>query len=415
MHDLWIKIIFTSGAKIYNQLLGVLLLIITARVLGAEGRGELVVITTWVTTFSTITYLSLGQVVMHRAANTDGNKWLPEAYHFLLSYAGISTIVCWIVALAIQFSTYQVLYGKITPTFLLVGLLLIPFKIWESYSSSMLQALERLDIHNRNQILGGTVGFLSAMVLLILLDAGLLSIIIGIILSQFIIAAGGITLIHRMANGFSLPSRTTIEYYLINGLKLHINAISGFIISGSDVLMLSYYRGLDETAFYQMAVQLMGLPLLIPYAANMVIYGKVSSMGANGAWEFNRKLLMQVTLFVVGISIAAGGTAQWWIPLIFGEVFNQSVEIFRWLLVACVGMTFSTIMAPQWIGRGLFMMTSVLAIIVACVNLVLNWMLIPEYGMYGAAGATLVAYSISIVINGLMLIYCNNQHKIYKS
>ena len=136
MRDLWQKILQTGGVKIYAAVLGMVSITVTARVLGPEGRGELVAITTWVTTFSTFAYLSLGQVAVHRAAKSQGQSWLPDAYHTLLSFAVIGTLIGWFFAYAMYAGPWPNIFGDITPVWLLLGFLLLPFRIWEHYGSS---------------------------------------------------------------------------------------------------------------------------------------------------------------------------------------------------------------------------------------------------------------------------------------
>lgn len=409
MREIWYRILQTGGAKIYGALLGVLSITVTARVLGPEGRGELVAITTWVTTFATFAYLSLGQVAVHRAAQSEGRGWFPSTYHVLLSYAGIMALVAWCVALVMYFSPLQQVFGEITPLWLLLGFVLVPFRIWEQYATSLLQAVERLDIHNRFQVAGSTVGLISTMGLLLLFGFGLEGVLFSNILSQIIIAAGGIALLHRMAGGWSRPDRLNMQYFLHDGLKLHMNAIGTFFITGSDILMLNYYRGAEETAYYQLGVQLIAMLMLLPQAASMVIYGRVSALGPDGAWAVQRKIMLQATLLVAVVAVFAGITANWWIVLFVGEDFAPSIDLFRWLLLASIGMTFSIVMAPQWIGRGFFKMVSVLALFFGGINLLLNWYLIPVYGMYGALTATLITYSVSVIVNGTMALYCNKK------
>ncbi len=404
----------TSGAKIYVVLLGMLSIAVTARILGPEGRGELVAINTWVTTFATFAYLSLGQVALHRAAQTDGNGWFPSTYHTLIFFAGVLTLIAWGVAGTMYASPLKTVFGNIAPTWLLIGFLLVPFRIWEHYGSSLLQAIQRLDIHNRYQIIGSSIGFLSTMGLLLVLGWGLEGVLASNLLGQIIIAAGGLTVLHRMAGGWVIPKREMMQHYLNNGLKLHMNAIGMFFITGSDILMLNYYRGSEETAYYQLGVQLIGILMLIPQAANMVVNGLVSSLGPNKAWPVHRKILLQVMLLVVGGALVAGLSVEWWLPLIVGEAFKPSIDIFQWLLLASVGMTFSTLMAPQWIGRGFFGAVSVLALVFGGINLLLNWILIPVSGMYGALTATLITFSISVMVNGGMVVYCNQKSGKYE-
>lgn len=409
MRELWGRILQTGGVKIYAVVLGMVSITITARILGPSGRGELVAITTWVTTFSTFAYLSLGQVAVHRAAKSDGESWLPDAYHTLLTFALVATLVGWAVAGLIYVSPWQDIFGDITPAWLLLGFLLLPFRIWEQYSSSLLMSLERLDVYNRFQFIGSTLGFLLTIFLLVVIGLGVDGVLTSNVLSQLLIAAGGLALLHRSAGGWSRPKWAVMRNYLGSGLKLHMNAIGMFFITGSDILMLNYHSGSEETAFYQLGVQLMGMMMLVPQAAQMVIYGKVSALGADQAWGVHRKILLQVTALVTIGALVAGLTAPWWIVLLVGEAFTASVEVFQWLLLAAVGMTFSTVMAPQWIGRGFFSAVSIMALCFGGLNLILNWFWIPKYGMYGALYATLITYTISVLVNGGMALYCQSR------
>ena len=133
----------------------------------------------------------------------------------------------------------------------------------------------------------------------------------------------------------------------------------------------------------------------------------IRDRGPDKAWPVHRHILLQVILFVVAVAIIAGTTIGWWLPLLVGDAFTPSIDIFRWLLLASIGMTFSTVMAPQWIGRGLFGIVSILALVLGGTNLVLNWFLIPLYGMHGALTSTLITYVISVVVNVIMMRYCN--------
>jgi O-antigen/teichoic acid export membrane protein len=72
-------------------------------------------------------------------------------------------------------------------------------------------------------------------------------------------------------------------------------------------------------------------------------------------------------------------------------------------------MTFSTVMAPQWIGRGYFWQAAGLTILVGVINLAANFLLIPQYGMWGAIYAFLATYAFAVVANGAMAFWCQLQ------
>lgn len=406
MHELWLKILQTGGAKIYGVVTGILTLAITARWLGPEGRGEVAAIVTWVTTFSTFAYLSLGQVAIHRASQIKGTAWLRESLSSLVFFAIFLTLVSWLAAFSLYIATDGVVFGDITPAWLALGFLLLPFMIWEQYGSSLLMALERLDIYNRYQIIGRTFSVFTVVFLIVMLGFGVVGSLLGNLVGQLVVAIGGVGFLVKQAGGIRRPKLEELTSFVRGGLKLHLNAIGVFFFTSADILMLNYYRGAEETGFYQLGVQMMGIMMIMPYAASMVIYGKVTNSGPDGAWDDNKKILAQMLgLMIIG-ALLAGITAPWWVVWVAGNAFEATVDVFRWQLIAVVGMTFSTVMSPQWIGRGYFWQASLLTIVIGLGNLAANAVLIPEYGMYGAIWASLGVYAFSVIGNGLMVIWC---------
>jgi O-antigen/teichoic acid export membrane protein len=94
--------------------------------------------------------------------------------------------------------------------------------------------------------------------------------------------------------------------------------------------------------------------------------------------------------------------APWGIRIMAGERFLPAVPLFRWMLPALVGATLSTVMASQWIGRGLFWQAAGLTVATGVLSIAIDLVMVPAHGMYGALVSTLVVYGLSIVSNLLM-------------
>src|SRR5437667_6346157 len=98
MRELWRSIGFTSGARIYSVAAGSVSLVITARALGPSGRGAVAAAITWAALFSTVGYLSLGQVAIHRVAGRPVSEWLGPILAALLAVTAAVSVVGWLVA-----------------------------------------------------------------------------------------------------------------------------------------------------------------------------------------------------------------------------------------------------------------------------------------------------------------------------
>ena len=246
MRDLWATIAHTSGAKIYSLLIGLFTISLTARLLGPEGRGQVATITTWVAMFSTITYLSLGQVALHRMADDREHKHFGRLLGSLLLLAVILTMIGWLVALGLYWANPKGIFKGIEMFPLFVGFLTLPFMIWEQYGSSLLMGLEHIRTYNRYQIIGRTVSVVTVFILVGSLGFGVTGVMESNLLGEIIIAMGGIGFLFAFARSKGLtcrPNKAEIKALLSGALKLHFNAIGTFLFTSANILILNHYHG----------------------------------------------------------------------------------------------------------------------------------------------------------------------------
>jgi len=110
----------------------------------------------------------------------------------------------------------------------------------------------------------------------------------------------------------------------------------------------------------------------------------MAEVGPNHLWPTQKKLILQVLGAMILFSCLAYFIAPSVITLLAGSAFEPSIKVFRLLLPAMIGMTITTLLANQWIGRGIFLTTTIMTLATAIVNIVINFYTIPKYGMMGA-------------------------------
>jgi antigen flippase len=409
MKQLWANIAHTSGAKVYSLVVGLLTLALTARLLGPEGLGQVAVITTWVSLFSTFAHLSLGQVAMHHMANDPEKNQFGDLLGSLMLLTVVLSLAGWLVATGMYVYNPSGTFKGLPVLVLLVGFLALPFMVWEQYGSSLLMGLDRIRIYNRYQVFGRTISVAAIYALVGGLGLGVTGVLAATLLGQIIVALGGIGFLLafvRQKGAACKPQKGETLALLAGGAKLHLNAIGAVLITSANVLVLNKYYGAEQAGYFQIATQLLGVLMIIPVSASMVIYGKVARIGPNAAWPENKIILWKIILVMIFLSAIAAILAPWGIVLVAGEKFRPAVEPFQWMLLGLIGMTFSTIMAPQWIGRGYFWQTAGLTFTVGGINLACNIWLIPLYGVYGAVYTFIGTYFISLIVNIGMTLHC---------
>jgi len=402
VREVWQRIGWTGGTRIYGLLVGLLSLVVTARVLGPAGRGEVAAALTWAALFSTVGYLSLGQVALHRATARREHDWLRETLGPLLAVAGVATAAGWVVAVVLHAATDGRVYGGLPLTVLALGMLALPFLVWEQYGSSLLMAMDRLSTYNRAQVVGRTLGLVVLLVLLGI-DLGVAAALLAAVVAQATVAAGGFRWLLRQAGSTALD-RDVVKQLLIGGAKLHLNAVGTFLYLNASVLLVQYYRGSVETGQFQVVVHLTSIALILPQAASMVLYGEVAKLGPDAAWPANRRVLLLMSAGAAAGAVVTALLAPVLVPFLLGEDFRPAVPVLQLMTLALVGQTFSTVMAPQWIGRGLFVQASAITLAVGILNLGACLALIPRYGMEGAAAAAVGVYAVSLVGNGILAV-----------
>ncbi len=405
MQAFWKPVATVSAARVYSLVVSAAMIMIVARWLGPAGQGTMAASTAWGTLFATLGSLSLGQVTMHRATVRRGEEWLGETMGTLLVLNGIVTVGCWVVAAVVYTATSGRTFGNIPPNALLMAFLIVPFAVWEMYGGNLLTAIDRINVYNRAQLVGRTIG-ICLMFVCWLLHLGVVTAIAIAVVSQAVVSCTGLRELWRSASGRVQATFHEARALLKGAAQLHVNTISSYILTTLGVLIVNRYCTPSETGWYQFAMSLVNVILVIPLAASAVLSAHIAQRGPDEVWVTQRKLLLYLTLLMIVTALVAAGAAPTAIPLVVGAKYIPAIPLFRWSLFGIVGLTVSSVMASQWIGRGYFWQMSASSIIVAGVHLTITLMLVRRHGMYGAVYANLITSGVVIVGNGIFALFC---------
>jgi O-antigen/teichoic acid export membrane protein len=146
--------------------------------------------------------------------------------------------------------------------------------------------------------------------------------------------------------------------------------------------------------------------LVIPQSASLVIYGRQGELGPDGVWPLQRKMLLGVVALTAIAGLAMAMSAHIWLPWVAGPGYEPAIPLLLAMLPILVMLSFSSMMASQWIGRGFFLTASLLTVLVGLVNLLASSVWIPEFGMMGAVYAQLLALLVAVFTNSSMALWC---------
>lgn len=190
-------------------------------------------------------------------------------------------------------------------------------------------------------------------------------------------------------------------------IPLMLTGIAGFVMTWTDTLMLGYYLSSEVVGLYNSAAPIAKLlPIFLgsaglvypPLATVLYTQGKISEL--KRVYQILTKWIFLLTLPIFAVMFLFPEAT---INFLFGAKYVSAASA---LQILALGFMFHTFLGLNgWslivIKESSFVMYSTL--VSALVNVALNAVLIPLYGIEGAATATAVSYFVTNVLNSLRL------------
>ncbi len=252
------------------------------------------------------------------------------------------------------------------------------------------------------------VGILSAVkVVLILTNAPLIYYAYALVLEWFIIATGYVIIYSY--NNFSIR-KWSFDFALAKSLLkksvfLIIGSVAAALYMKIDQVMIFEILGERDAGIYNISVKLTSIWIFVTVAITQSVFPSLVSIRKKNRELFLERLqkLYDVLIKIaVVVSLLYFFFADYFVPLLFGEDYLESSGI---LLIYIWSIVFVFLSNGSWgyyLNEGLEKFSSIRLVIGAIINIALNLLFIKQYGLIGAAYATLISYSISgYFVNGL--------------
>jgi len=186
------------------------------------------------------------------------------------------------------------------------------------------------------------------------------------------------------------------------------------LIPLSDRLAITYMVNISETGLFGIGSLFgMALTVLISgfiYALQPLLFRsvqKTNDQGKKDSVQLSRHfylLLIPTSLLLIAVSYIVS-------PLLIGDKFSNASSYVTWMIISAAAQGAFIHNQTYLHSLGKITQMSFFSIIVIILNLILNAILIPKFGGIGAAYATLISYTIGLLINGLNIVIKNKKEK----
>lgn len=392
------KDIFTSYvAQFTTMLSNFVVSALMARLLLPEGRGELGQVMLWPTLIAAMTAFNLSDSIVFFMASKreDPSRVMGSAFTLGLVASLASCAFGFFVALPL-------LESHLGPEARIAGyvyLLYVPLGYWGSFVVAAFAGQMRFDIWNALRALVSVSLAIYGVLLWLTGEATVLGFAAAALASNLtVLILGAVLLTKRGWLGIA-PARPVMTGMFLYGIKLHIGELLALANQRIDQILITQWLPTSAYGYYLVALGVSGSATSLIGLLGQLVFPKVAAApdAAARAETLGRYMRLAVVLAVVG-SISLYLLARWLVILVYGQHFAPAVtslQIFAFGMgpIACrilLAQTFKACGRPKLI---------ILAELIAfAANAVLLAILIPRFGIVGAAISLVVSQTISCIV-----------------
>jgi O-antigen/teichoic acid export membrane protein len=185
--------------------------------------------------------------------------------------------------------------------------------------------------------------------------------------------------------------------------RSHPDLLFQQVILRSDYLFIGALLGSTALGHYAMASAAAELLLIVPEAVTTPLMKRLLQQ-EEGLDKVTPLALRLTATVMLGACLTMAVIGEWLIVTLFGAAYQPAYPALLALLPGLLGLCYASILRLDLLGKNRPGTISLLMGLGALLNLALNLVMIPAYGIVGAAAASSIAY-LAVTI-ALLVMYC---------
>jgi len=209
----------------------------------------------------------------------------------------------------------------------------------------------------------------------------------------------------------SLTHNFSSTEILRTSYPMALSAISYFLMQSTDVLFISAYDTFESVAYYSIAVKLATVTALALISVNIVIAPKIASIYNDKNFSQLKLILKKATRINVVISLPIIILLLFFSEYVLSTFGSNYILAKNALWILLIAQFFNSITGPSALYlnmTGRQKKLNVILVISLLINVVLNIILVPDFGMLGAAISTTTSFVISKILASALVFYLDN-------
>ena len=378
--------------RILRLIIGFFVGIYIARYLGPDRFGILNYSFSYVALFSSIASLGLDEIVISDILKGNANQKAILGTSFILK-----VIASIIIVLVICISFYFQINSPIVNTYILIlsfSTVFQSFNVIDLFFQSKVKAKFSVIANFINLALNSII-----RLLLIFYQASLIYFVISYLLDTVFISIGLFTFYKNQNNPnfFKYFDFKIARNLLSRSWPLIFSGLVIVIYMRVDQIMIKQMLGFKSVGAFSIAVKLTELWYFIPAAIGSSVFPAIvnSKESNDGKYYFRiYSLLSFMVLFTIIVSVPTICFSDFLISSLYGVEYKDAIPVLKIYIWATVFVSIGIVSSKWFILENLNKITLYRCIIGVIVNILLNFWLIPIFGIAGAAFSTVISQFI---------------------
>lgn len=372
---------------------------ITARYLGPAGKGQLAMVFMVPSMLGMFLGFGLGPSnVYHISA---GRLPLHKLTANATSFSVIGTLIGFsIVLFILLFDFLPILLPGISKKYLLLGMIALPLGLFTGNFGAMMQGLQRIYTINILGFLGSILSVVFMSLLLIVLGWGIIGAMIASLSVQSVMLIITGFLLKKEGAQFRPQWDIRVIKPTFNyGLKCYVGNLLQFFNYRLDMFIVNFFLGPAGVGIYGVSVVMAELLWQIPNAASFVIFPKAANSSHETMNRFTPRVFWIILTITTGGAFLLAIFGKLVISLVFSDAFLAAYKPLLVLLPGVVVLGAAKVLTNDIAGRGFPHYNSITSGMSLVATIVLDLILIPKWGIVGAALASTASYSLTFLVS----------------
>jgi O-antigen/teichoic acid export membrane protein len=397
----WGDYFLTAGSRLGVLAFSFAANVIITRTIGAEGRGLYALVNNSVILVMMVASIGVGEAVAYFVARAPDLRRETAGNGLLVVCAGSAVVVA---AGAVLRAELARLLGGIPPAAVTVILLCVLPAGFARVFRAMLQGLRQFGAYNLC-VVGRPLAILAYSALILLgLGKGMSYVPLMMLLVVLTECGINVVLALRRLRPLLRVSGERIRSILSYGLRANVTVLLHFVYLRIGIFLLGYLMSRRDVGIFSISASLAEIQIYIPLAVGWVWMPKVATQPLAESVSGTKRLVVRVLPLLAGTSALLAVFGRPLLSRVFGSEFTASYIPMLILLPGAVLLGIVLILSGFFDGSGKPHLSAVLSVCAFSIIVVTDILLIPIWGINGAALGSSLGYLGAFLVGVVLFV-----------